>query len=142
MPVPCFLLFLCFRKVTQEIFSELDNSKAEVPIFPDTSTESKPETEEGTEVATPPLGTGPPQAAPRHGVGPSGAHRPRPSAHIFSVTRKPYTPDQKSTKSSVVPPPSQTRFGGQKSLFWHPAGTGNCPRSHLHRLHRHLHRRC
>jgi hypothetical protein len=36
VPVPCFLLFLCFRKVTQEIFSELDETKAEVPIFPDT----------------------------------------------------------------------------------------------------------
>jgi hypothetical protein len=34
MPVPYFLLFLCFRKVTQEIFSELDETKAEVPIFP------------------------------------------------------------------------------------------------------------
>jgi hypothetical protein len=31
-----FLLFLCFRKVTQEIFSELDETKAKVPIFPDT----------------------------------------------------------------------------------------------------------
>jgi hypothetical protein len=30
----CFLLFLCFRKVTQEIFSELDKTKPEVPIFP------------------------------------------------------------------------------------------------------------
>jgi hypothetical protein len=29
--VPCFLLFLCFRKVTQEIFSELDETKAERP---------------------------------------------------------------------------------------------------------------
>jgi hypothetical protein len=29
-------LFLCFRKVTQEIFSELDETKAEVPIFSDT----------------------------------------------------------------------------------------------------------
>jgi hypothetical protein len=29
----CFLLFLCFRKVTQEIFSELDETKAEVPIY-------------------------------------------------------------------------------------------------------------
>jgi hypothetical protein len=29
--VPCFLLFLCFRKVTQEIFSELDETKAEPP---------------------------------------------------------------------------------------------------------------
>jgi hypothetical protein len=31
--VPCFLLFLCFRKVTQEIFSELDETKAEVPNY-------------------------------------------------------------------------------------------------------------
>jgi hypothetical protein len=28
-----FLLFLCFRKVTQEIFVELDETKAEVPIY-------------------------------------------------------------------------------------------------------------
>jgi hypothetical protein len=33
VPVPYFLLFLCFRKVTQEIFSELDETKAEPPIF-------------------------------------------------------------------------------------------------------------
>jgi hypothetical protein len=35
VPVPYFLLFLCFRKATQEIFSELDETKVEVPIFPD-----------------------------------------------------------------------------------------------------------
>jgi hypothetical protein len=29
----CFLLFLCFRKVTREKFSELDETKAEVPIY-------------------------------------------------------------------------------------------------------------
>jgi hypothetical protein len=29
----CFLLFLFFRKVTQEIFSELDKTKAKVPIY-------------------------------------------------------------------------------------------------------------
>jgi hypothetical protein len=28
-----FLLFLCFKKVTQEIFSELDETKAKVPIY-------------------------------------------------------------------------------------------------------------
>jgi hypothetical protein len=28
-----FLLFLCFRKVTQEIFSELDETKAKVPNY-------------------------------------------------------------------------------------------------------------
>jgi hypothetical protein len=36
VPVPCFLLFLCFRKATQQIFSELDETKAKVPIFSDT----------------------------------------------------------------------------------------------------------
>jgi hypothetical protein len=40
-PVPYFLLFLCFRKATQEIFSELDETKAEVPIFPDTRRSQK-----------------------------------------------------------------------------------------------------
>jgi hypothetical protein len=33
--VPCFLLFLCFRKATQKIFSELDETSLETPIFPD-----------------------------------------------------------------------------------------------------------
>jgi hypothetical protein len=36
VPVPSFLLFLCFRKATQEIFSELDKTKAKPPIFLDT----------------------------------------------------------------------------------------------------------
>jgi hypothetical protein len=31
--VTYFLLFLCFRKVTQEIFSELDETKAKVPNY-------------------------------------------------------------------------------------------------------------
>jgi hypothetical protein len=35
MPVPYFLLFLCFRKATQEIFSELDEPKAKVPMTRD-----------------------------------------------------------------------------------------------------------
>jgi hypothetical protein len=49
----CFLLFLYFRKVTQEIFLELDKTKAKPPIFPDTKTESKAEMEEGQGLATP-----------------------------------------------------------------------------------------
>jgi hypothetical protein len=54
-----FLLFLYFRKVTQEIFSELDETKAKSPIFPDTKTESKAETKEGQGMATPWGGAGP-----------------------------------------------------------------------------------
>jgi hypothetical protein len=41
MLVPYFLLFLCFRKVTQEIFSELDETKAEPPIFTEASRRPK-----------------------------------------------------------------------------------------------------
>jgi hypothetical protein len=41
VPVPCFLLFLCFRKVTPEIFSELDKTKAEPPIFTEASQRPK-----------------------------------------------------------------------------------------------------
>jgi hypothetical protein len=67
------LLFLYFRKVVQKIFSELDETKAKPPIFPDTKTESKAETEEGTEVATPPGGAPSPLATLGHGVGPLGA---------------------------------------------------------------------
>jgi hypothetical protein len=35
VPIPYFLLFLCLRKATHEIFSELDKTKAKVPIFPE-----------------------------------------------------------------------------------------------------------
>jgi hypothetical protein len=34
VPVPVFYYFLYFRKVIQEIFSELDETKPEVPISP------------------------------------------------------------------------------------------------------------
>jgi hypothetical protein len=33
VPVPCFLLLVCFRKATQEIFLELDDTKARSLIF-------------------------------------------------------------------------------------------------------------
>jgi hypothetical protein len=66
----CFLLFLYFRKVAQEIFSELDETKAKLPIFPDPKTESKVEMEEGQGLATPWGGAGHPLATPPGGVGP------------------------------------------------------------------------
>jgi hypothetical protein len=64
-----FLLFLCFRKATQEIFSELDETKAGVPIFFRHETKSKDETLGHQRAATPPHGAGP-LSAPWHGVGP------------------------------------------------------------------------
>jgi hypothetical protein len=44
---------LYFRKVIQKIFSELDETKAKHPIFPDMKIESKAEMEEGQGLATP-----------------------------------------------------------------------------------------
>ena len=85
----CFLLFLYFRKVVQEIFSELDETKAEVPSFTVTKLETRRESKKRREAATPGLGVGPGLAAPRGGEGPSGTHRARPSAHIFCNSGKP-----------------------------------------------------
>jgi hypothetical protein len=67
-----FLLFLCFRKVTQEIFSELDETKPEPPIFPGRETKSEGEPE-GGQGPTTPGGGAPPLAAPGGGVGPLAA---------------------------------------------------------------------
>jgi hypothetical protein len=55
---------------------------------------------------------------------------------IYSPRREnPKGPNSFPEKSFAMPPPSKTNFGGQKSLFRHPAGTGKCPRSHLHYKH-------
>jgi hypothetical protein len=47
MPVPYFLLFLCFRKATQEIFSELDETNARSLIFPGSFQRSEEAKERG-----------------------------------------------------------------------------------------------
>jgi hypothetical protein len=67
--VPCFLLFLCFRKVTQEIFSELDETKAEHPKIYRSFQRSEEEKERSQEVASPPGGTAQGLATPPYGEG-------------------------------------------------------------------------
>jgi hypothetical protein len=52
IPTTCFLLFLCFRKVTQEIFSELDETKAKHPEIYRSFQKSKEEMERVHELAT------------------------------------------------------------------------------------------
>jgi hypothetical protein len=53
VPVPCFLLFLCFRKVTQKIFSELDKTKARSPDIHRSFQKTEEETERGHRAPTP-----------------------------------------------------------------------------------------
>jgi hypothetical protein len=67
--VPCFLLFLCFRKVTPEIFSELDKTKAEHPDIDRSFQKSEEETEGGHRAASPPGGTACPWLMPPCGEG-------------------------------------------------------------------------
>jgi hypothetical protein len=52
MPVPYFLLFLCFRKDTQEIFSKLDETKAKHPEIYRSFQGTEEETERGHMPAT------------------------------------------------------------------------------------------
>jgi hypothetical protein len=51
VPVPYFLLFLCFRKATQEIFSELDETSSRSLIFPGSFPKTEREPEGGLEAA-------------------------------------------------------------------------------------------
>jgi hypothetical protein len=68
VPVPYFLLFLCFRKATQEIFLELDETKPEPPTFPECKTKIEGEPEVGQGATTPHGGAGDPWGAPPHGL--------------------------------------------------------------------------
>jgi hypothetical protein len=70
MPVLCFLLFLCFRKVTQEIFPELDEIKAERPNIKRSFQKTEEETEPSQRMATPQGGAAQSLAAPTHGEEP------------------------------------------------------------------------
>jgi hypothetical protein len=123
--VPCFLLFLCFRKVTQEIFSELDETKAEVPIFPDTRWSPKQRRRGASmqahhKVVRPTLG-------PRHQVvWPPGP----PLDTAFPPIYPPRWENPKSLinflenilqAAAIV----DARFGGSRSSSQHPAGDGN-----------------
>jgi hypothetical protein len=69
VPVPCFLLFLCFRKVTQEIFSELDETKAEHPEIYRSFQRTEEEKERSQEAASPPGGMAQGLATPPYGEG-------------------------------------------------------------------------
>jgi hypothetical protein len=70
VPVPYFLLFLCFRKVTQEIFSELDETKAEHPDIYRIFQRTEEETERSQEATSPPGDAAQGLATPPYGEGP------------------------------------------------------------------------
>jgi hypothetical protein len=108
VPVPCFLLFLCFRKATQEIFSELDEIKAKPAIFPEGSRIPKMRRRMARGQAHPRVAR--PAPGPCHqGVRPAG---PPPDAALSPIN----SPQWEKLKDGSLffetyckPPPSSTR---------------------------------
>jgi hypothetical protein len=120
-----FLLFLCFRKATQEIFSELNEIKAKIPSFSRSVTESKAETKGCQEAAAPCHGAGHPLAAPGYGVRPWPTLWRCSSAYIFPSTGKPKELDQFPRNILQAAAIVDARLGGSRSSSQHPIGEGN-----------------
>jgi hypothetical protein len=89
VPAPYFLLFLCFRKATQEIFSELGETSSRTPIFPGRGPKTKRELEGGQGPASPWWGVAQPLAAPPCGETTLVASWCRLFAYIKPQDRKP-----------------------------------------------------
>jgi hypothetical protein len=119
------MLFLCFRKATQEIFSELDETKAEVPIFPDTR-QSPKQRRRGAR-GQPHHRVARPAPGPRHQV--VGTPGPPPDAALPPI----YSPQRENLKDPINFPQNilqtaaiiDARLGGSRSSSRHPAGEGN-----------------
>jgi hypothetical protein len=125
VPVPYFLLFLCFRKATQEIFSELDKTKAKVPIFPKASRSPKQRRNGASRRPHHPMA----RASPRPRQGQVLAPGPLPDASLLPI----YSPRRENLKAPINFPPNilqatavvDARSGGSRSSSRHPTEEGN-----------------
>jgi hypothetical protein len=120
-----FLLFLCFRKATQEIFLELDETKAKVPIFPEVSRSPKQIRRGARGRPHPPMAWATPW--PRRGL--VWALGPLPDAALPPI----YSLRWENPKASINFPRNilqataivDARSGGSRSSSRHPAREGN-----------------
>jgi hypothetical protein len=120
-----FLLFLCSRKATREIFSELDETKSKVPIFPEAWRSPKMRRRGA-------------RGRPHHAMAwatpwPHRAMVWAPGPHSDAVLPPLYSPRWENLKgpdqfpwnilqtAAVV----DARSGGSRSSSRHPAGEGN-----------------
>jgi hypothetical protein len=111
-----FFAILCFRKATQEIFSELDETKAKVPIFPDTR--RSPKQRRRWTRGQPHHSVARPAPGLRHQV--VGPPSPPPDTALLPI----YSPRWGKPKDPInfpwtyyKPPPSSTRdWKGPKAL--------------------------
>jgi hypothetical protein len=128
VPVPCFLLFLCFRKVTQEILSELDETKAEVPNY--LTRRRCPKESRRQTRGQPHLPVARAMPRPRH----QGVWLPGPPPNIalpaiYSLHREnPKGPNSFPENILQATAIVDARSGGSRSSFRHPAIEGNLHR--------------
>jgi hypothetical protein len=123
--VPCFLLFLCFRKVTHEIFSELDKTKAEPPIFTEASQRPKMRRRGARgwphhRGARPSPWLRPPMVSPP-GPPPDDAPSPIKTPHREKPKGRIAFPRNILQAIAVI----ESRSGGSRSSSRHPAREGN-----------------
>jgi hypothetical protein len=119
------LLFLCFRKATQEIFSELDEIKAKPSIFTEASRGPKI-IRRGARSQPHPRVARPTPGPCHQGVRPAG---PPPDATLSPIS----SPRREKPKGRIAFPQNilqtttavVTRSGGSRSSSRHPAGEGN-----------------
>jgi hypothetical protein len=123
--VSYFLLFLYFRKATQEIFSELDETKAEPPIFTEASRRPKMRRRGGRGQAHHRVAR--PNPWPLH-------HMVRPAGPSSDAALSPInSPRREKPKGWIAFPQNilqataivEARSGGSRSSSRHPAGEGN-----------------
>ena len=126
MSVPVFCCFCISEKLFWKYSRNWTKQKPKF-LFSVTKTESKGETEKSREAATPPLGAGYPLAAPGYGVGPSGAHRPRPSAYKLPPDAKtlnhPASIHEKFRSSAAI----EDKFRGTEVSVPAPCRNGELP---------------
>jgi hypothetical protein len=116
VPVPCFLLFLYIRKVTQEIFSELDKTKAEHPKIYRSFQRTEEETKRSHRATTPP-GARPAPGLHRPVVwAPWSTYEAAPSPIKTSRREKPKHPITFPETYHDPPPPSTQDREGPEAL--------------------------
>ena len=111
----CQLLFSAvfgFRNPSKEIFSELDEIKAQGPIFSRSFQKSEGETKWGHEVATPPGGAAQALVAPACGVGPSGGPLTYLLRLLIALVEKPPVPRATIQKTFQRCRRRQSHIGG------------------------------
>ena len=131
MPQCQFLFSAVFgsRKAVRAIFSELDEINAKHPIFPGSIQNTEEESEE-SQGATRRVGrAGQTLAASPYGEATLSTLLCRLFTYIIPFdlkTQYQLTKLQKDSRGAAAI--AKLQFGGQNSLFRHPAGMGKCPR--------------